>query len=122
MRHLMVCLLTFCTYSCFAQHASIENDTLTYNLHKYCVGDTVHLAYGSSGNKGFEFVQTGSVVLGLRSLDKRFSKADVVVDKVFKQRGKYYLRGKQIGGPALGFNIFIDVEGAVDNKEMKEKE
>jgi hypothetical protein len=116
----MICLLTFCTYSCFAQHASIENDTISYNAHKYHVGDTVHLAYGSAGNKSFEFVQTGSMVLGLRALDKRFSKVDVVVDKVFKQRGKYYLRGKQIEGHAPGFSIFIDVEGAIDNKEMKE--
>jgi len=89
-----------------------------YSGKKYCVGDTVHLGYGSGSNKNFVFIQTGSAMLGLSPLEQRYSKADVVINKVYKQMGKYYMRGKQLEGHILGYNVFIEVEGAVDNKEL----
>ena len=119
MKYVITCLLTLYAVSVSAQHASLEKDTITYNGKKYCIGDTLHLGYGSSGNKNFAFIQMGGALLGLRPLDKRFSKTDVVINKAFNRGGKVFLRGKQAeGSMPPGASVFIEVEGAVDNKEV----
>jgi hypothetical protein len=46
-----------------------------------------------------------------------------VIDKVLKQQGKVTLRGIYLDADIAGGGInkiFIDLEGAVDNKEIKE--
>jgi len=121
MNKLLLVLFLICSSSCFAQKASIDNDTASYNGKRYIVGDTINLAYGSDQGKKFAFVQMGGALLGLRRLESAHSKGQVKVDKVFKQQGKCYLRGKMIDRPMQpGYKVFIDLEGAVDNKEMKE--
>ncbi len=108
---------------CFGQRASINGDTASYMGKSYAVGDTVYLMYGSNANKSFSFVKQGNGISGFTSLDSKRSKGSVLIDKVVKQQGKVTLRGKyldvDINGAGLS-KIFIDLEGAIDNKEMKE--
>ena len=105
-----------------AQHAALVNDTITYNNFKIAVGDTLHLGYGSDSKKDFVFVQIGSGMSGLSKLDANYSRQDVVINKVYKQTGKIYARGVMVANKALNMmgagKIFIDVEGAIDNKEL----
>ena len=121
MNKIFLALSLICSSSCLAQRASIDNDTASYNGKRYIVGDTINLAYGSDQGKKFAFVQMGGALLGLKRFQSTYSKGQVKVDKVYKQLGKCYLRGKMIDQPMPpGYKIFIDLEGAVDNKEMKE--
>jgi hypothetical protein len=120
MKYTIFFLSMLCALSATAQHASIDKDTVSYNGKKYCIGDTVHLGYGSGGNKDFAFVQMGGALMGLHKLDRRFSKADVVVTKTLTRGGKIFLRGKATEGMPPGYNVFIEVEGAVDNKEVRD--
>lgn len=120
MKYTILCLAIFYAASATAQHASLNNDTVAYNGKKYCVGDTVHLGYGSAGDKDFAFVQMGGALMGLHKLDRRFSKADVVITKTLTRGGKVFLRGKATEGMPPGYNVFIEVEGAVDNKEVRD--
>lgn len=106
-----------------AQRASINNDTITYLQKSYHVGDTLQLGYGSGNNKIFSFIQMGSALSGTNPLTSNWAKSDVVIDKVYKSRGKCYTRGKIINSGTLnligGNKVFIDIEGAVDNKELQ---
>lgn len=105
----------------FAQETpKLENDTLYYANQKYYVGEEIKLSYGSSSTKAFAFVQIGTALSGLTPLEASRAKSAIKIDKIYKQAGKYYIRGKLIdAGAMMGNKIFIDVEGAVDNKEIK---
>jgi hypothetical protein len=109
-----------------AQKATIDQDTVTYMGKSYHLGDTLQLGYGSGNNKDFAFVQMGSAMTGTNPLKNNWSKSEFVVDKVYKFHGKCYLRGKTINSGAtnlLGGNkVFVDVEGAVDNNELKPRQ
>lgn len=120
MKYTIIFLSMLYAYPATAQHASIDKDTVVYNGKKYCVGDTVHLGYGSAGDKDFAFVQMGGALMGLHKLDRRFSKSDVVITKALTRGGKVFLRGKATEGMPPGYNVFIEVEAAVDNKEVRE--
>ncbi|HMH21217.1 MAG TPA: hypothetical protein VK563_05555 [Puia sp.] len=110
-----------CTGTAFAQRATISNDTAFYNGKRYAVGDSVNLAYGSDQGKKFAFVKMGGALIGMRHLESRFYKATVKIDKVFTQLGKCYLRGKMVDQSLPpGYKVFIELEGAIDNKEIKE--
>ena len=83
----------------------------------------MQLFYGSSPKKEFIFVSIGSVLSGVTPLQSTWSKRVVKIDKVYKQSGKLYARGILLDAPGLrlvgGNKIFIEVEGAIDNKEVK---
>lgn len=120
MKNIVLLAFSLLTINCFAQRPALDKDTLSYIGKRYIVGDTVTLAYGSDPNKKFAFIQIGSALLGLSALEKGYAKQSLVLDKVYKQGGKFYMRGKLIEGSMPGYKIFIDVEGAIDNKELKE--
>lgn len=106
---------------CFAQRATLVNDTANYMGKKYAVGDTVYLFYGSNTDKSFAFVKQGSGMAGFTKLESKRSKGGVLIDKIIKQQGKITLRGKYLDVDISGGGInkmFIDLEGAVDNKEL----
>ena len=116
-------MVLFTTTSIFAQKPKFENDTITYSKSKIFVGDTLHLGYGSSNNKDFAFIYIGSGLVGLQALNRSFNKQAVLIDKVYETRGKFYARGIMFETDAnmLGSGkVFIDIEGAIDNKEVKE--
>lgn len=91
-----------------------ENDTLSYKDQKFYVGQEVKLSYGSTSNKDFAFVYSGSGMSGVTPAPANFAKSTGKIDKVYKQQGKYFFRAKVEGSG----KIFVDIEGAVDNKEL----
>lgn len=115
-----ICLLTF---SAFSQSIKFEKDTISYGNYKVFVGKEVQLFYGSSPKKDFIFVSIGSALAGVTPLESNWSKRIVKIDKVYKTMGKVYARGIILDAPGLralgGNKVFIDIEGAVDNNELK---
>lgn len=113
----------------FAQKATMADNVATYLGKQYKVGDTVHLWYGSGTNKLFSFINYGKAISGVslpglyHHADQNWSKADVEIEKIYKTSGVIWLRCKPIDkglsvGSILGSKIFINLEGAVDNKEI----
>lgn len=108
-------VIVLITINSFSQkRATVSNDTLYYGEQKVFVGDTLQIGYGSGSNKVFEFIEVG---VGLGSTVKApssYSKFSVRVVKIYKQFGKYYFKTKDYRGN----NLIIDVEGAIDNREL----
>jgi hypothetical protein len=100
--------------------SSIVNDTLIYQSLKFTPGDTIQLWYGSGNGKNFAFVYVGSGMTGVTLAQAGWSKSLMKIDKVYVSRGKNFMRGRIINAGAMfGNKLFIDVEGAVDNNEIK---
>jgi hypothetical protein len=119
---ILTMLLTTTFFSSTAQKASFENDTARYEGRTFVAGDTITLGYGSKSNKDFAFIGIGSAMGGLTDLKSSWSKSEAVIDKIYVQRNKVYLRAKLTDKTvnALGGNkLFIDLEGSIDNKELR---
>lgn len=112
-----------------AQKASLTDDVATYLGKSYKTGDIIHLAYGSGNNKEFAFVNYGKSVGGINlpglyhHANTNWSKAELEILKVYKTSGVLWLKCKPMNmessiGSVLGNKIFINLEGAVDNKEI----
>jgi hypothetical protein len=104
----------------FSQSATIVNDTAIYNGKHYAVGDTLTTFYGSGANKNFAFISYGNGMSGIDPAASSFSKKTFIIDKVYVFQKKVFVRGKLLDGVNFGFKLFIDLEGAVDMKELKE--
>jgi hypothetical protein len=119
----LLLFLTLSSFSVFSQTLKFEKDTISYGSYKVFVGKEVQLFYGSSPKKEFIFVSIGSALAGVTPLESVWSKRMVKIDKVYKTMGKVYARGIILDAPGLralgGNKVFIDVEGAIDNKELK---
>jgi hypothetical protein len=104
---------------CHAQHAEIKNDTAYYQDRKFFPGQTITLLYGSGINNQFSFVNwTAGAMVGPGPLTSQFSKFEVILDKVYISKSKVHVRGKLV---RQGYNpgkITIDIEGAIDKKEI----
>ena|ERR1700675_3860897 len=100
------------------QRATLNNDTLYYSNHKFHSGDTLQLGYGSSSDKNFAFIYMGTGIGGVSKVESTWAKSFFVVDKIDKRSGKYFLRGKIIEAKLGPMKLFVDVEGAIDNKEL----
>ncbi len=122
---LLALALIFVANVMYAQtHPKFENDTIFYSKSKIFVGDTVYLGYGSSENKEFAYVLFGpsSLMVTLKPLESKYHNQPVVINKVYKKQGKYIARGEMYELNTRGFiKLFIDVEGAIENEELKEK-
>lgn len=105
--------------SVFGQRAQLLNDTVYYQSAKFYVNQVINLSYGSNQDKSFAFVRFGSGMSGVTPAHSSLSKSEVLIDKVYKTGSKYYFRGKIINGsPTFGMKLFVDIEGAIDNKEL----
>ena len=113
-------LLSLISFSAMAQDTPIlKNDTIHYQSAKFYPNKVVKLAYGSKADKTFAFIYYGNIAAGQMPAMAQLSKQEVLIDKVYKMAGKHYARGKVINGIAqFGMKIFIDIEGAIDNKEL----
>lgn len=121
MKQIMTIILLIAGSKVLAQKATISGDTAYYMSKAYYVGDTVQLGYGSGNNKIFAFVEIGSGMGGFKPLASKFSKGTVLIEKVNKSGGKITIKGKYLDADLTGLNkILIDLEGAIDNKELKE--
>ncbi|MBC7588865.1 MAG: hypothetical protein H7178_10970 [Chitinophagaceae bacterium] len=119
---ILILIMAVMAISANAQHAKVDNDTAKYENRTYALSDTITLGYGSKPDKSFGFISIGSAFTGVTDLDKGWSKFEAVIDKVYTKGKKVYLRAKLVDKTvnALGGNkLFIDLEGAIDNKELK---
>ncbi len=126
MKKILVALaLIFVTNVMYAQsYPKFENDTIFYSKSKIYVGDTIYLGYGSSDNKDFTYVLYGSnsTMVPSKHLESKYHNQPVVINKVYKKQGKYIARGEMYELNTRGvIKLFIDVEGAIENEELKEK-
>ena len=105
----------------FSQNwASQRRDTISYGGRTFAAGDTVQLGYGSNTDKEFVFVGTGkSELWGIDPLEATYAKRKIVVNKVEVKKGKSYAFGQLVNKTfSTRFIIRIDIEGALDNKEI----
>lgn len=98
-------------FSSVASAQKIENDTLYYNDHKFYEGKEIKLGYGSGPKKEFIFVY----ISGTATAEAIYSKTVIKIGKIYKTGGKYFVKGK---GDKQKF--YIDIEGAIDNKELSD--
>lgn len=109
--------MVVCSTAAFSQHAEIKNDTAYYGKAMFYEGKEVTLGYGSGDNKKFAFVAYGSK-LQTWNAGSDYAKRDFVVTEIYKQKNKVFLKMQQ---KEKGFNpqkVFVDLEGAIDNKEI----
>jgi hypothetical protein len=105
--------------SCFAsqgQRAVLAGDTIFYNGSKFYPGQAIQLAYGSLPNKNFGFVLIGAGLASAVHASATWSKTGIVVNRIYMQYDKCYFRAKG----ERNSNFIVEVQGAVDNKEIKE--
>ena len=112
-----------------AQKAKFNENSVSYSGKTYKIGDTIHLGYGSGNNKEFAFVSYGKSLGGVNlpgfyhHADANWSKADVEIIKLYNSNGVIWAkcdpknRGSSLGS-VLGNKIYINIEAAVDNKEI----
>jgi len=92
----------------------------------YKVGDIIQLGYGSANDKDFVFVNFGKAIGNVnvpgmfKKADVNWSKAEVEIVKVYTSNGVIWARCNPLNRDAnvLNKQIFINIEGAVDNKEI----
>ena len=110
-------------YSNAQIHAKLDNDTIYYSKSKINVGDTMYLGYGSAENKNFDYIKYGpsSMTITWNPLESKYHKQPLVINKVYKIQGKFIARGELYELKTHGMmKLFIDVVGAIDNKELME--
>lgn len=94
----------------------VKGDTLQYGGVKFYKGAILKLGYGTGANKDFAFINQGAgMAMTSNLLPATYSKREVEVKRFFKSQGKMYAIAKPTGDP---FGMTIDVEGAIDNKEI----
>jgi hypothetical protein len=115
MKTLSVIVLLTASLGAYAQQVVEENGKLVYKGHEFHVGQVIQLAYGSRQDKGFAFVfgvYAGHPSGNLYSFMGGYN-CRIIKWKFY--RGKYWIKAKPMG---RRFNVFIDVMGAIDNKEL----
>lgn len=119
MKYIIFLLILPCTT--YAQKVKLIGDTLFYKERRWIAGDTVNVAYGSGTDGKFVFLSMGSGVGGTEPLESQFSNSQIKIDKIYKNSSGVFVRGKVLESNvnALGGNkVFIQIEGAVDKKEI----
>lgn len=105
-------------------HAKLDNDTIYYSKSKINVGDTMYLGYGSAENKNFDYIKYGpsSMRFTWNPLEGKYHNKPIVINKVYKDaNGTFMARGELYELNTHGMmKLFIDVVGAIDNKELME--
>jgi len=115
MKRLSLLICVMISMAVMAQDkAVLQNDTIYYHFLKFYVGDTIQLGSGSSPNNSFAFVHVKAGFGNTANASASWSKAQVVITKVYRQSEKCFAMAK---GEKKG-KLYIDIEGAVDNKEI----
>jgi len=123
MKKLLITTLLFAgAYSiASAQSAKFNPDSsITYQQSHFKKGDTVQLFYGSGADKDFKFIQIINLKNFMNHPDMLaiYSKDKFVIDYVFLKDGKCTIRGKAPFTDDADDLVVVDVEGAIDNKEI----
>ena len=104
----------------FGQKTRMSNDTIYLDTLKFYKGQTIKLLYGTTDRKEFAFVSMGSGLGGTFPMPSNWSNTRVQIDKIYKASNKYFVRAKLLDTVHSmgGMKAFIDVEGAIDFKEV----
>ena len=117
-----IILFLLISTSAIAQKAVLDGDSIRYKDKVYYVDQVVQLGNGSKSDKGFAFVSVTSFLYGDGPLKADLSNYKVKLDKLVMKFGKPYLRGYLIDENELpvakGNKIFINIEEALNSKEM----
>ena len=101
-----------------AQRPVSKNDTLTYGGNSFYVGQKVQIWYGSGQNKDFAFVY-----MQLKPMKASYSKNTAIINEITfgKNSGGKWIAYAKLENLSWLFekNIAIDIEGAVDNNELR---
>lgn len=127
MKIILVFNLLLLSFIATAQKASFSNNTATYLGKTYRVGDIIQLGYGSGNNKDFAFVSFGKAIGNvnlpglIKKADVNWSKAEVEIVRIYITNGVIWAKCNPLNRDAnlLNKQIFINIEGAVDNNEIK---
>lgn len=110
--------ILFNSENSFAQDKSLlKGDTIFYDGSKFYKGQVLTLGYGSAADKSFAFVWTGSGFAVGGNAPAGYGKSEIEIVKFQKGGGKNFLKAKLIG--ISGSALTIDLEGALDNGELK---
>jgi len=105
---------SFCIAS--AQSAKMNPDSsITYLTNIFKKGQDVQLSYGSGSNKEFEFVNIKNThTFKNEKPSSDYSKKVIKLNKLYFVGNKAFIRGRNDDDS----DVVIDVEGAIDNKEL----
>ncbi|MES2265574.1 MAG: hypothetical protein V4520_02360 [Bacteroidota bacterium] len=117
---LLTVLLTGRASAASAQSAIFNPDSsVTYLKNNFKKGQEVQLFYGSDANKNFKFVELINFDLVHHpKMQANYSKQKFNIDYVYVKDGKCTIRGKAPWSDCDGNFVVVDVEGAIDNKEI----
>lgn len=127
MKKYFLAFILFSFTGVVAQKAALNETSVTYLGKTYTVGDIIQLGYGSGNNKDFVFVNFGKSVGNLnlpglfKKADVNWSKAEVEIVKIYSANGVIWVKCNPLNRDVnvLNKQIFINLEGAVDNNEIK---
>ena len=104
-----------------AQSAKFNSDsTVTYLKSNFKIGQEVQLFYGSGADKDFKFIELVNFnnFMHQPKMLASYSKQKFIIDYVYLKDGKCTIRGKAPFTDSEDNFIVVDVEGAIDNKEI----
>lgn len=117
MRIAFILLFTFSGICSFAQRPVLENETITYSQSTFFNGSSIKLASGTREDSTFAYV-----LMGKAHLPAYWKNLTIRVEEVYKKGGKYYAKGDLYNGKKMiglaGNKVVVDVERAIDNKEI----
>ncbi len=131
MKILLVAAIMLCSIT-LSKSQTIENDTITYKNLKYFPGRVIQIFFGSGQNGEFVYAFVGGrsrIIKDFRKSDlyplsEHFANTKIMVDKVYTIGNTFFARGALIDrSTGKGFDdhyVYIDVKGAVDNREIWE--
>ena len=103
-----------------AQSATFNPDSsVTYLKSSFKKGQEVQLFYGSGADKNFKFVELINFDLSHHpKMQASYSKQKFTIDYVYLKDGKCTIRGSAPWSDDKENFVVVDVEGAIDNKEI----
>lgn len=127
MKRFLVFSMLLLSVNAVAQKATYSDNAVTYLGKTYNVGDIIQLGYGSANDKDFVFVNFGKAIGNVnlpgmfKKADVNWSKAEVEIVKIYTTNGVIWVRCNPLNRDVnvLNKQIFINIEGAVDNNEIK---
>lgn len=116
---LVVLAMVLLSVGAAAQKMKLENDTLYFRSSRFYEGQYVKLGPLPVFNRTYEFVEFGNTAAGRQAATFKDSNKILQVDKIIKSGRRFYLRARAVhAGPLLGYRYFIELQPAVDNKEL----
>lgn len=113
---IFTCLLFATFFTVRSQDAAkLENDTLYYSGYKFYKGMDLKTGYGSGLNNCFTFVKKITPSFDFKNCPAEMAKTAGTISRVYIDKG---IAKVSLTIPSEKFPLSIDLEGAVDKKEL----